>query len=399
MDSPGDVGLAPTLLVVDDELVQRLIASRMAMKMGYEATAVGTLDEAADALHDRNFDLVILDLSLGNRDGIELLRNIALNKRDPLIIFISGFDERVRESAARLAVALGLRVAGTLAKPLNLQRFAAMIDSAPRARPKSAKKPPVSVTPGMLKAALDAGEIRCMYQPKLGLKLGRVVGFECLARWHDAELGAIGPDQFVPMAEQSGLINQLTRHILDTALGQLHSWLDIDRELKVAVNLSPCSLDDLGLPEQVSDALDRHAVEASRLVLEVTEGAVMADYIAAADILTRFRIRGVGLSVDDFGTGHSSLLSLLRLPFDELKIDQSFVRALLSDPDALKIVRAVVSLATSMDLHVVAEGIETQETAQLLAKLGADTGQGYLFAPPLSAAEATAWLRESSRVT
>ena len=393
MDAPGDFDLTPTLLVVDDEMVQRLIASRMAVKMGYEATAVGTLDEAVAILLDREFDVIILDLSLGNRDGIELLRDIARQERDPLIIFISGFDERVRESAARLAVALGLRVAATLAKPLDLTQLLAVIDGAPRMRPRSTKQSPVTVTPKMLDAALNAGEIHCVFQPKVSLRNHRTVGFECLARWHNPELGIIGPDMFVPVAERHGLIDRMTLHLLDSALAQLHDWHEIDSELKMAVNLSPCSLGDLRLPERIAAALERHGVEADDLVLEVTEGAVMADYIAAADILTRLRIRGVGISVDDFGTGHSSLLSLLRLPFDELKVDQSFVRGLQSDPDALRIVRAVLSLAASMGLHVVAEGIETEAVAQILAELGADTGQGYLFAPPLSAVAATAHLR------
>lgn len=397
MDTQEGFARAPALLVVDDEMVQRLIASRMAEKMGYEATAVGTLEEAVAVLLDREFDVIILDLSLGNRDGIELLRDIARQERDPLIIFISGFDERVRESAARLAVALGLRVAATLAKPLDLKQLLGVVDGAPRVRPRSPKKCPVIVTPTMLDAALNAGEISCVFQPKVALRSRRLVGFECLARWHDPDLGTIGPDSFVPLAEQHGLIDRMTLHLLDSALAQLHVWHEIDAGLKLAMNFSPCSLADLRLPERVADALERHGVAADDLVLEVTEGAVMEDYIAAADILTRLRIRGVGISVDDFGTGHSSLLSLLRLPFDELKIDQSFVRGLQSDPDALRIVRAVISLAASMGLHVVAEGIESEAVAEILAELGVDTGQGYLFAPPLSAAAATAHVRGDPR--
>ena len=132
------------------------------------------------------------------------------------------------------------------------------------------------------------------------------------------------------------------------------------------------------------------------LVLEVTEGAVMADYVAAADILTRLRIRGVKLSIDDFGTGHSSLLSLLRLPFSELKIDQSFVRTCLHDPEAPKIIRAVVSLARELGLQLVAEGIETEPVAELLARLGCTIGQGYLFAPPLSHAAMAERLRAAA---
>ena len=387
-----------TLLVVDDELVQRLVISRMAEKLGYSTSAAASLEEAAALIGSQDVDIIVLDLSLRDRDGIELLRDIARLGRDPLIIFISGFDERVRETAARLAVALGLRVAGTLAKPVQLDRLCVLLNEAPRLMARAIKQRMVSLTPGMLDAALLDGDVRCLFQPKVSLASRRVTGFEALARWSSPELGMVAPDVFIPMAERHGLIDRLTVHILDTALAQLHAWHDIDPTLEVAVNLSPLSLGDLRLPERISEALDRNAVSASRLVLEVTEGAVMADYISAADILTRLRIRGIGISVDDFGTGHSSLLSLLRLPFSELKIDQNFVRGLLVDPDSPKIVRAVLSLAASMDLHVVAEGIEAEAVAQRLNELGADTGQGYLFAPPLGVEAATNLLRNGQLV-
>ena len=384
--------IAPTLLVVDDEMVQRLIVSRMATQIGYASLVAATLDEARMLLEVRDVDVLVLDLSLDDRDGIELLRDIARLGRDPLIIFMSGFDERIRETAARLAVALGLRVAGTLAKPLQRDQFRAIIGEAPRVLAHVQKGRALGLTPAMIDAALLAGEIRCLFQPKVSLVDRRIIGFEALARWYSPEMGTIGPDSFIPIAERHGLIDRMTVQILDAALFQLHLWHSIDPMLEVAVNLSPCSLGDLQLPERIGDILDRNGVAADRLILEVTEGAVMADYISAADILTRLRIRGVGVSIDDFGTGHSSLLSLLRLPFGELKIDQSFVRSLLHDPDSSKIVRAVLSLAASMELHVVAEGIETEAVARRLTELGTATGQGYLFAPPLGAAAATALL-------
>jgi EAL domain-containing protein (putative c-di-GMP-specific phosphodiesterase class I) len=247
----------------------------------------------------------------------------------------------------------------------------------------------------MLDAALEAGEVQCLFQPKVSLMNRRIIGFEALARWHSPLMGTIGPDAFIPMAERHGLIDRMTVHILDSALAQLRVWQRADPDLAMAVNLSPCSLGDLKLPDRISEILDCHAVGAGSLILEVTEGAVMADFISAADILTRLRIRGVGVSIDDFGTGHSSLLSLLRLPFDELKIDQSFVRGLLNNPDSPKIVRAVLSLAASMNLHVVVEGIETEAVALRLTELGAETGQGFLFAPPLGVDAATSLLAEN----
>ena len=157
-------------------------------------------------------------------------------------------------------------------------------------------------------------------------------------------------------------------------------------DLTLAVNVSPLSLVDLRLPERIFAALDAASVLPSSLILELTKSAIMADFVAAADILTRFRIHNVRLSIDDFGTGYSSLLSLLRLPFSELKIDRSFTRLLLRDPEAAKIVRAVIGLARELDVQVVAEGIDTEEVARLLAGFGCAIGQGFLFAPPLDEA-------------
>jgi EAL domain-containing protein (putative c-di-GMP-specific phosphodiesterase class I) len=213
-----------------------------------------------------------------------------------------------------------------------------------------------------------------------------VIGVEALARWHSPTLGNIPPGLFIPVAERFGLIDPLTWYILDEALSAFRAWRVASPEMTLAVNLSPLSLTDLSLPERVSDALAKADVPAAALVLEVTESAVMTDCVAAADILTRLRIRDVKLSIDDFGTGHSSLLSLMRLPFSELKIDQSFVRDCLVDPEAPKIIRGIVSVARDLGLKLVAEGIETEPVARLMEELGCLVGQGYLFSPPLPAA-------------
>jgi EAL domain-containing protein (putative c-di-GMP-specific phosphodiesterase class I) len=246
--------------------------------------------------------------------------------------------------------------------------------------------------PAELAGAIERDEIRCLYQPKVRLDDRRIVGLEVLTRWHSRAHGLVVPDLFIPLAERSGLIDRLTWHILARSLADFRPWRAQHPDLTLAVNLSPVSLTELGLPEQVSAVLADSATPPQSLVLEVTEGAVMADQAAAADILTRLRIRGVRISIDDFGTGYSSLLSLLRLPFNEIKIDQSFVRLLRHDPEAAKIIRAVVMLARELDVELVGEGIESDAEAARLAALGCPVGQGFLFAPPLSAAAMSARL-------
>ncbi len=381
-EAPGSA--APRLLVVDDEAVQRLIVTRTAATLGIAGDGAATLAEAVERVQAVDYDVVVLDLALHDHDGIELLRSLREAGSEAVLIFVSGFDERVRQAAARLAAALGLRVAGTLGKPLLVDHLVALLRALPeRARAKRAEEE-AEIDPSMLAAAIDTDEIVCLFQPKVSLQERRLVGVEVLSRWRSPALGLVRPDCFIPLAERAGLIDSLTQRIMTQSLALFRPWRQQRPDLTLAVNLSPLSLTDLTLPERVSAVLAETGVPPAALVLEVTEGAVMADYVAAADIMTRLRIRGVKLSVDDFGTGHSSLLSLLRLPFSELKIDQSFVRTCLHDPEAPKIIRAVVSLARELGLQLVAEGIETEPVAERLAALGCAIGQGYLFAPPLS---------------
>ena len=375
----------PRLLVVDDEAVQRLLVARVAELRGFETDGAATLEEAAAWLRDVPYEAVVLDLSLGERDGIELLRSVYRCPSEPALIFISGFDQRVRQAAARLASALGLRVAGEIGKPLPLDRLDTMLACLPQRLPRKQTHLPADVLPAELERGIDQGEIQCLYQPKVRLADRAIVGLEVLTRWRSPTRGLVLPDAFVPLAEHNGLIDRLTHHILAQSLRAFTPWWRAAPELTLAVNLSPISLTDLTLPERISLVLEASGIPPAQLVVEITEGSVTADYVSAADILTRLRIRGVRVSIDDFGTGYSSLLSLLRLPFNEIKIDQSFVRGLCTDPEAAKIVRAVIRLAAELEVQLVAEGIETEEVATKLAALGCRIGQGYLFAPPLAA--------------
>ena len=382
-------GAVRRALVVDDERVQRLIVAGTASKAGFIVDSAASVEEARALLAQHAFNVVVLDLSLRDNDGIELLRSLYTGGTDPVLVFMSGFDERVREASARLASALGLRVAGTLAKPLDLDRLVTLLGSLPE-RPHIAAPPNYAdVTPDRIAAALTNGEIFCLYQPKISLRAGRMVGVEVLARWRTTSGDIIPPIAFIPVAEAAGLIERLTWVVLEQAGAALRDWHAIDPTLTMAVNFSPSSLNNLGMPASVIDLLDRYHLAPETVVVEVTESAVMADFVTAAEILTRLRIRGVKVSIDDFGTGHSSLLSLMRLPFSELKIDQSFVRSLLHDPESPKLVQAVLRMCEALGLSVVAEGVETQPVADALLALGCDVVQGYLFDRPLSYTDLT----------
>lgn len=344
-----------------------------------------TLAEAEALVATTTYDVVILDLSLRENDGVELLRSLTDGRASPCLVFISGFDERVRAAAARLAGALGLFVAGTLGKPLVLDDLKALLTDLPPRPPRRDPFAFASIDVAELAEAIAQNQLTVLYQPKVRLADRHIIGVEALVRWHSSNLGTVSPAVFIPIAEQAGLIESLTRNVMAGALAALHEWRKFAPGLTMAVNLSPLSLSDLGLPERVSAALATAGLPPESLVLEVTEGAVMADYVTAADILTRLRIRGIKVAIDDFGTGHSSLLSLLRLPFSELKIDQNFVRVLGRDPEAKSIIRAVIRLGQELGLDLVAEGVETETQAASIAALGCATGQGYLFGRPMSA--------------
>jgi diguanylate cyclase (GGDEF)-like protein len=247
-----------------------------------------------------------------------------------------------------------------------------------------------------LRAALQNGELSVHVQPQARLRSGEVVGVEALARWHSPTLGTVPPDEFIPVAERSGLIGPLTTRVLDATLAAWATWRAAGHDLGVAVNLSARSLLDPDLVEEVDRLLRRHGVPASRLTLEVTESAVMADPVRAVALLHALRDLGVRLSVDDFGTGYSSLAYLKRLPVQEVKIDRSFVTALGHDAEDLPIVRAIVDLGRHMGLEVVAEGVEDAATTELLASIGCDLAQGWYLGRPVPPDELVPWLRRGS---
>jgi diguanylate cyclase (GGDEF)-like protein len=240
---------------------------------------------------------------------------------------------------------------------------------------------------GALRQAIVDGQIVLYFQPKADLETGRIIGVEALARWQHPELGLIGPTEFVPIAEQTGLIGPLTSHVLDEALRQVSEWRDEGLELSVAVNLSARSFLDAQLAAEIPLLLERRGVEARLLELEITESMLMIDPGRAKATLDRLSAIGLSLSVDDFGTGYSSLANLKRLPVHGIKIDKSFVMDMAHDPSDAAIVRSTIDLAHNLGLRVVAEGVENRESWRRLREQGCDLAQGYHVSRPLPGEE------------
>ncbi|KOG64440.1 phosphodiesterase, partial [Streptomyces varsoviensis] len=249
---------------------------------------------------------------------------------------------------------------------------------------------------GDLRRALDAGEVELHYQPKVGFD-GHVAGLEALVRWVHPDRGRVPPDEFIAIAESSGLMPRLTEYVLETALGQVAKWRAMGLEVPVAVNVSPRDVHSPGFAGAVAARLARHGVPPGSLQLEITEHVLLEDPQRAADTLAGLTGHGVKMSLDDFGTGYSSLVHLRRLPVSELKIDRSFVARLVVDTEDAEIVRCTLDLAHSLGLLVVAEGVEDDETWERLRDLGCDAVQGWLVAAAMPPDETTAWLRLRSK--
>ena len=241
--------------------------------------------------------------------------------------------------------------------------------------------------------ALDEGHVDVHFQPKMALPGREVIGVEALVRWQHPDFGTLDPEEFVVIVEATGLIDALTDFVLEEALRQCRAWLDRGLRLSVAVNLSVRNLADPEFPDRVIEALRRHDVPAALLAFELTESAVMSDPKRALPVLRRLHALGVHLAVDDFGTGYSSLAYLRRLPVDEVKIDKSFVLGMGTDLGDLAVVRAIVDLGHSLDLTVVAEGVEEDAARDQLIEMGCDVVQGYLISRPMGPERFDAWLR------
>lgn len=310
------------------------------------------------------------------------------------MIFISRLDDRVRAASIRFASELGLRVAGALPKPVGPSALRALLDKPPPPRARDRELLPALPSTDELRDALDRQLIVAVYQPKVSLSDGRVVGVEALARWRHPVLGLLQPDVFVPLAENTGLVRSLTRRVTDLALAQCNAWHRAGFDLRVSVNVAVADLLDVDLPGQILAALERHELSTSALVIEITESSLFSDPVRIQDVLTQLEAHGVLLSLDDFGTGFSSLGHLKTLPVGEIKIDRSFVAQMTTNSADSAIVHATIQLAQRLGKCVVAEGVEDYETWKQLADAGCHLVQGYALSRALPAAELAPLLAE-----
>jgi EAL domain-containing protein (putative c-di-GMP-specific phosphodiesterase class I)/FixJ family two-component response regulator len=384
------------LLLDDDPFQLQLLAHQLAILGQAAVDACTSGQQALDRLDGRAFgqQLIFLDLNMPGMDGVEFIRHLVDLQYTGALVLVSGEDERILETAARLARAHRLNVLGHLNKPVQPATLQALLESWNRLPPNRIAATGKRYAAVELRRAIDSGELVCHYQPKVDVATGALKGVETLVRWQHPEDGLVYPDHFIGLAEDNGLIDDLTRVVLSEALAQARRWRDQGLLLRVAVNVSMDNLARLDFTDFVLSQILASGVPAEELILEVTESRLMREMLAPLEILTRLRLKHIGLSIDDFGTGHSSLSQLRDIPFNELKIDRSFVHGADRDNTRHAIFAGSLGIAKQLGMTSVAEGVEDQADWNFLRQQGCDLAQGYFVAKPMAAENVQAWLHD-----
>lgn len=392
------------ILAVDDEAFMLKILSRMLNNIGYSSVMTCDSGHGALALMDSTDaapDMILLDLNMPVMDGLEFVRHLVERNYAGSLILISGEDERMQQSAEKLARAHKITVLGHLHKPATPEGLEALIGKwqAPQLAPLRAEKKVYDADEVL--AAIVNGELVNYYQPKVMKGNRQLIGVETLVRWRHPQDGLVFPDQFIGVAEAHGLIEALTRRVMTEALYQTRVWQEMGLMLRVAVNVSMQNLVSLDFADFVVEQAAAAGVEPHQIMLEVTESQLMKDARAPLEILTRLRLKRFRLSIDDFGTGNSSLAQLRDIPFDELKIDQGFVHGAWNNDTIRVMFDASLGLAKQLQMEAVAEGVEDQQDWDFFCSTACDIAQGYFIARPMPADELPAWIEswhQSSKI-
>ena len=382
------------ILVLDDESFMLKLLAHMLAGLGF--TSVTTCDNGSEALQyvsvgDSPPNLILLDLQMPGMDGIEFVRKLVEHNYTGNLILVSGENERVLQMAEKLIQAHRITVLGHLNKPVSLDLLSMLMEKSVHMYA-ALQSTTHAYSADELRTAIDAGELVNYYQPKVAVTTGAVVGVETLVRWRHPVDGMVFPDQFIGIAEDHGLIDDLTRVVLKDAMAQSKAWQQAGLRLRVAVNVSMDNLSSVAFADFVAGAATAAGVAPQDIVLEVTESRLMLDQRAPLEVLTRLRLKRFRLSIDDFGTGHSSLTQLRDISFDELKIDQSFVRGAWRDDTARAMFDASLSLGKQLGMEVVAEGVEDRDDWDMVRRTKCDLAQGFFIARPMPAADLPSWI-------
>lgn len=399
-DPPDDGGAArrqPALLLVDDDAFMLGMQSRMLRSMGY--TMIGTAERAETALAllgdgRAAVDVVICDLNMPDIDGLEFLRRLSASNFHGNVILLSGEGARIIHAVRKLLAGRPLRILGALEKPAGREALRALLDGW---HPASAH---VVATSRAVYTAADLLEAQHLeqwvlhFQPKVDLRSGALVGTEALVRWNHPTDGLVYPDRFIGVAEECDAIGALTDWVLGAALSQLADWHRKGLHIHMAVNVSMENLRAPDFSRTVGSMVRHCCLSPQDLVLELTESRVMGISQAPLETLVRLRMQRFGLSIDDFGTGHSSLAQLRDVPFTELKVDRGFVHGARQNQLIRPMLEGSIGIAQRLGLRAVAEGVENEDDWMLLREIGCDIAQGYFIGRPMPGSDLSVWLAD-----
>lgn len=392
---------AGVVLVVDDEPDVRRALSAMLRECG--APCVLEAANGRDAigiLASRRIALTVCDLDMPIMDGVQFMGALAgQSPRTPLLL-MSGTNQKVLQLVASLAEGYGLNLIGALRKPLTLPDLREALGKSGAGCP-GAKASAPTIDAADIRRGIAAGEFLPFYQPVVRVSDGALRSVEALARWRHPRHGIIGPGEFIRSAERSDQLVSLTLQMAAQAIYQVGAWnrqpwaQALKSPLTLALNLSAAAPANLDFADVMAAAAASNGLEASRVTFELTENQI-DDSANIAQLLSRLRLKGFGLAIDDFGMGHSWLDRLRRLPFTELKIDRSFVSGVTSDPEARAILEAGIGLARRLGLASIAEGVEHKREWEALASMGCDAAQGFWICPPIPGGQLEAWAEARS---
>jgi EAL domain-containing protein (putative c-di-GMP-specific phosphodiesterase class I) len=382
------------LLILDDDPAIAKAIQCAAEAEGFMVREAGNWTAFFEAIADWCPTHIALDLVMPDMDGVVVLQELAVRGCKAWIVVTGGVSRRVLESAARSGMERGLNMLGPLCNPFSAALLRSMLRGEDLPVPDS--KTPSPLLPVLsdrdFQRALGSDEMTLVYQPKVECDTGRLTGFEALLRWDHPAWGIIMPDCFIPAAEHRGYIDALTDRVIHMALKWLadHCGSGANANLSLSLNLSATTLRDLGCVDRFVAACEQHAIPPQRVIFELTETSALEDLVGSVELLTRLRMKGFQLSLDDFGMGYSSMRQLVLLPFNEIKIDKSFVMANHSVESRI-VVKSIVDLGRNLGVKTAAEGVETPAAWEFLRHLGCDLAQGYWIGRPMTAAALDEW--------
>ncbi len=386
---------AMRVLVLDDEAFTLKLLHKMLRNLGVQEVTIcisGSEALAHIAAAQPPPDLILCDLNMPRMDGIEFVRALVECDYAGSLALMSGEDERVLYSAAKLVQEHRLIMLGHLVKPIAPAGLRALLDKWVPPVGRSANEEAKRYGADELRDAIAGGQMVNYYQPIVNVASRQCVGVETLVRWRHPEDGLVMPDRFIGVAESHGLIDDLTMCVVRGAFLQMSQWEQAGNHLRVAINVSMINLSTLSFPDAVAACAREHNVVPRRVKLEVTETQLLKDMRRVLDVLVRLRLKGFHLSIDDFGTGHSSLAQLRDVPFDQIKIDKGFVHGAWSDKTVRAIYDASLGLSRQLGFEAVAEGIEDKQDWEFVQRTGCHLAQGYFIGRPVTADQLPQWM-------